>query len=97
MARGPLSDIRMMSDLGFLKYRGLTGTGFAQPKLKRKRHTAPSGSMCLSGLRVSRPMALAVGSPREKAAFPWAYSWTVMAKRRTGIFRIHSQRSNDIE
>jgi hypothetical protein len=41
----------------------LTGTGFAHPKPKRKSMRVPIGSRCLSGLKLSRPSHLAVGSP----------------------------------
>jgi len=41
----------------------LTGTGFAHPKPARKSMRVPMGSRCLSGLKLSRPDHLAVGSP----------------------------------
>ena len=44
---------------------------------------APMGSIWLIGFSVSLPAFLAVGSPRESAAFPCAYSWIAMAKRMT--------------
>ncbi len=53
-----------------LKFWGLKGTGLAHPKTglprmsrTRGRMTVPSGSMCGMGLRVRRPIYLAVGSP----------------------------------
>jgi hypothetical protein len=93
--KGPHKETMTISRLGLLKYRGLMGTGFAHPKLKRKREIAPRGSIWLTGFRVSLRAFLAVGSPRKKAALPWAYSWTVMAKRRTGIFVMRSKKSID--
>jgi len=82
-------DMIMMSLRGFLKYLGSTGTGLAHPKLKRKRQIAPKGSMWVKGLKESLPRLFAVGSPRDNAALPWAYSWMVMANSKTGIFTIH--------
>jgi hypothetical protein len=93
--RGPHKETMSISLLGLLKYKGLMGTGFAHPKLKRKREIAPRGSIWLMGFRVSLRAFLAVGSPRKNAALPCAYSWTVRAKRRTGIFVTRSKKSMD--
>ena len=39
----------------------------------------PNGSMCLRGLRVSRPARLAVSSPHHSATTPWLTSWQMTA------------------
>jgi hypothetical protein len=90
LANGPLTETSTVSLLILLKYLKSTGTGLAHPKLNRKRQMAPKGSIWLMGLSESLPALLAVGSPRKRAILPWAYSWMVMAKRRTGILIIHS-------
>ena len=43
-----------------------------------KNIAVPSGSMCLIGLKLSRPARLAVGSPSLYATKPCASSWTIM-------------------
>ena len=43
------------------------------------RINVPTGSTCLIGLSVSRPMRSAVGSPRRRATRPCATSWNTMA------------------
>jgi len=60
------------------KFASIYGTGFAQPiikpALKTTRRsgkiTEPTKSICLSGLSVSRPAYLAVGSPCASATKP---------------------------
>src|SRR5207244_11931723 len=71
---GPATEVRTSSTPGFLKLRGFTGVGFAQPNTGMCANKAiagskivPIGSMCLMGLRVMRPSMLAVGSPRRFA------------------------------
>ena len=68
----------------------LTGTGLAQPKMGlcvRASTTGtridPTGSMCLIGLRVSRPARLAVSSPHQRATTPWLTSWRITAGKNT--------------
>ena len=46
---------------------GLTSTGFAQPKPATSRRSAPIGSMCGIGLRVTRPIARGRWSPSWSA------------------------------
>ncbi len=38
----------------------------------------PTGSMCLTGLRVRRPARLAVSSPKARATTPWEISWRMI-------------------
>ena len=59
---GPASVVRMSSRLTFLKLRRVTGQGLAQPmsaptkkRLRAGITIEPQGSMCLAGLRVTRP------------------------------------------
>lgn len=89
LASGPASDMMMTSLRVFLKYLISTGTGLAHPKLKRKRQIAPKMSMWHTGLNESLPIFFAVGSPNQSAVLPWAYSWIVIAKSKTGILTIH--------
>ena len=63
--RGPAAAVRAMSRFGCLKLRISTGTGFAQPKRNSAIIKRPPISTCRSGLSVSRPARLAVGSPRR--------------------------------
>ena len=67
-----------------------TGTGLAQPKTGAPvsasttgTTTEPNGSMCLIGLRVSRPARLAVSSPHQRATTPWLTSWSITAGMNT--------------
>ncbi len=62
-ARTPAEDTKMSAFLLFGMLSRLTGTGFAHPKPTRKSMSVPIGSRCLSGLRLSLPAHLAVGSP----------------------------------
>jgi len=64
-----------MPFLGFLKYSGLMGTGFAPPKITGEPENAKKAgsriviikSICLIGFRVSRPSSKAVLSPNKRA------------------------------
>ena len=51
--------------LGFLKYRGSTGTGLAQPKPTTTIIKRPKGSRWRRGFRERRWLSLAVGSPNQ--------------------------------
>ncbi len=73
-AAGPAKEVSKISLLGFRKYIGLIGTGFAQPKRNRNRLIVPIKSKCFKGFNVSRPADFAVGSPNRKATKPCAYS-----------------------
>jgi hypothetical protein len=57
---GPARDVQIMPFLGLRIALGFTGTGFAQPKPVSSRRTAPMGSTCAKGLRVSLPELSAV-------------------------------------
>ena len=61
---GPARAVRAMPRLGFLKYRISTGTGLAQPKPQMTMEARPSQSIWCRGLKLSRRIRLAVGSPR---------------------------------
>jgi hypothetical protein len=59
---GPAAATQSMSLLGRRRLLKLTGTGFAQPNMKGEnasvtigRTIVPTGSMCLTGLSVTRP------------------------------------------
>ena len=73
LLNGPDKPINPLSLLGFFKYKGLNGTGFAQPNktglLIKKRvngkRNEPKKSRCFIGFKVSRPAFLAVGSPKR--------------------------------
>ncbi len=67
-----------------------TGTGFAHPNTGAPVSARisgstiePNGSMCLSGLSVSRPARLAVSSPHQRATTPWLTSWSITAGMNT--------------
>lgn len=74
---GPANETIALCFKGFLKFEGLTGTGFAQPirnaplkNDKKGRSSEPIGSICLIGLSVYLPCCSAVLSPNffaEKA------------------------------
>ena len=61
-----------------LKALKLTGTGFAQPRIRPRfktthikgNNTDPKGSICFIGFNVRRPISLAVWSPWLRAARP---------------------------
>lgn len=72
---GPAKETIAISLRVFLKFKGFTGTGFAQPNNGRPvnviiigRITVPIMSICTMGLRVKRPRYFAVGSPNLSAA-----------------------------
>ena len=52
---GPARAESAIPPLGFLKFLGSMGTGFAQPKPNKNKHKAPMGSTCAKGLKVSLP------------------------------------------
>ncbi len=67
LAAGPAKATNAISRLGFRKFFQVTGTGFAQPKIKlpinksiNGKTTVPMGSMCFIGFSVIRPMDFAV-------------------------------------
>jgi len=63
---GPEMATHIIPLRGFLKLRGLTGTGLAQPTiLVTAKTSVPTGSRWAIGFRVSLPMFLAVGSPNR--------------------------------
>src|SRR5579864_3899070 len=78
-ASGPASATCSIPRRGLAKWRGLTGTGRAQPNLNTTKNSVPSRSRWTSGLRLSRPSARGVGSPSRSATKAWANSWKVAA------------------
>ena len=60
---GPASAVSAMPFLGWLKFLVFTGQGFAQPKPTMSIEMKPIGSRCFTGLSVTLPKFLAVGSP----------------------------------
>jgi len=89
--RGPASPVMAMSFFGSLKCIGFIGTGFAAPKITGEPEMSKStgsamliiGSRWGMGLRVSRPITLAVGSPSLSATTPCIISCKMAEKRRT--------------
>jgi len=65
---GPARATSKLPTAGFLKLRGLTGTGFPQPKRKKIKASVPHKSRCFKGLMVRRPAIFAVSSPNIWAA-----------------------------
>jgi len=71
-AKGPAAATLAEPYFLSLRFKGLIGTGFAQPKTilepitsKRKgKSTEPIGSKCFRGFKVNLPANFAVGSPR---------------------------------
>ncbi len=63
LERGPAKETIAVPISLFLKLYSFIGTGLLHPNLKRIMESAPMGSICLIGLRVSLPYAFAVGSP----------------------------------
>ena len=59
----PAMETHLIPVMYFLKFNGLTGTGFAQPIPKIMNHKNPDRLRCLKGLRVSLPVAFGVISP----------------------------------
>ena len=53
--------------------------GRMQKKQQPWEQDRPDGSMCFSGLKVTRPSRQAVSSPKRRATKPCAASWNVMA------------------
>ena len=80
---GPADATRALSLLGLAKFKGLTGVGLAQPKIKpgllcaskgkviksNGTKMVPIGSICAVGLSVTLPSSLAVGSPSRLAKY----------------------------
>ncbi len=75
------------------KFAGFTGTGFAQPigAPRSGRSKVPTGSMCGTGFRVSRPRRAAVSSPSRQADHAWKNSWNVRESRSTMRFSTRSR------
>lgn len=75
---GPAAETFTLSTAGFLKFAGLTGTGFAQPIRKLEcdiiknngTMMVPTMSICGIGLNVNLPKYFAVGSPHFNATYP---------------------------
>lgn len=75
------------------KFKGLTGTGLAQPKSTleperiaiRGKSIVPIGSIWGRGFRVILPALSAVWSPKCLAAKPWATSWTMTEKSKINM------------
>jgi len=79
LAPGPAKLTHIISRFGFLKFRGFTGTGFAQPnptplRLEMTNIKVPIGSRWTRGFKVKRPLFRAVGSPNLSATHPCEYS-----------------------
>lgn len=74
-AIGPIIAVIAIPTLGFLKFLGSIGTGFAQPNPNKSIHKAPIGSMWLSGLIESLPLPFTALSPRSDAVKACAHSW----------------------
>ena len=81
LVAGPARATRALSLCGCLKFWSLTGTGLPQPMWAKIKRRVPRGSKWRRGLRETRPMWRAVGSPRRLATQAWAASWVVRAKR----------------
>jgi hypothetical protein len=80
---GPAAAEMAISLLGFLKFIGFIGTGFAYPKTNCPLvkiisimgiSIVPIGSIWAIGFNVSLPIILAVGSPNLFATKPWESS-----------------------
>ena len=86
---GPARALSTWSRRMLWRFRGLTGTGLAQPRrgmpeimLRRGKMTVPKMSTCLRGSRVRRPSRRAVESPQWLDMAAWAASWTQSEKSR---------------
>ena len=66
---GPANATCIMPVLAFLKNRGSTGTGFAQPNPTNIIIKDPNGSKCANGFNVNRPIFAAVLSPSLYAIY----------------------------
>lgn len=96
LAKIPADDTKSSPFLIFLKFKGLTGTGFAQAsigpggvpvsiagiKIKAGRRIVPIGSICGSGFRVNLPALWAVVSPNFKATSPCMTSCNMTENKR---------------
>ena len=85
---GPAAATQIESRRGLRSARKLTGTGLAYPKRKAPEvakysisgiRIVPIGSMCLNGLKLTRPRRHAVSSPNNRATYPCEASWNVIA------------------
>jgi hypothetical protein len=90
LVAGPASDVNSPWLRGERIRPGLTGTGLAIPKARpvvktiiAGRMIVQNGSMCFSGLRVSRPARCAVWSPKRRATAPCDTSCRMIDGRRT--------------
>ena len=75
LLNGPMRPTHIIPFLGFVKFEGLMGTGFAYPKVKgypawvvisksvMGTIIVPKGSICAKGLNVNLRDILGVGSP----------------------------------
>src|SRR3989344_9151592 len=80
LVAGPAKETFKVPHFWSLKLKGLTGTGFAQPKMgpwpavainnNKGNKIVPKGSICFKGFKVKRPASLAVVSPNFKATLP---------------------------
>jgi hypothetical protein len=85
--RGPAAETHIISLLGFLRLKKLTGTGFAYPNimgelLKMRRSgkmIVPNISIWTNGFRDNLPICLAVGSPNLLATNPCDTSCRMIA------------------
>lgn len=73
----PEIETNLMPFLYFLKFKGLIGTGFAQPMPNKTNIRNPPRLKCLNGLSVSLPISFGVGSPILYAVNEWANSCKV--------------------
>ena len=87
---GPANATKNVPNFLGWSFEKFTGTGFAQPirngalviKSKSGKTIEPSGSICLMGFRLKRPICFAVVSPKLYAARPWLNSCNTTAKTR---------------
>ena len=72
---GPAKAIFIISFVGFLRLKGLTGTGFAHPKPTKKIINVPIGSRWFIGLMFVLFNLYEVSSPSLKAINECENSW----------------------
>ena len=95
---GPTSDTTTLVLRELRSRDTFTGTGLAYPKTPSPLSTSmagrmmvPKGSMCLTGLSVSRPARLAVSSPKARATAPCDTSCRItegMSAQKSRISRV---------
>lgn len=94
LAKIPAIETNSSPILKFEKFRGLTGTGLAQPmanwpevetNISIGSRIEPSGSIWGIGFKVSLPATSAVRSPNFKATSPCMTSWTITENKRMTI------------